>query len=282
MSFTLREDGRGGAEDGGLIKRRLAAGDALFGAWIETGSATNTEILSRLGFDFLLIDLEHGQGDVGDAIAMLRAAAGSGTPCVIRVPSGDPVFLKRILDAGASALMIPSIETAEEAAAVVRACRYPPAGRRGYAAPIVRASGYGQRADYMRRFNDDLLLVVQIESADAVRRAAEICAVDGVDVPFLGVNDMAGSIGRLEQLDHPEVRALVRQAEAAMRASGKPMGTVPSAGAGWRELVDGGYQFILIANDVALMRDAGLAAIREAREHQRLRDERRKAALGAT
>jgi 4-hydroxy-2-oxoheptanedioate aldolase len=270
------------ASDGSALKRRLADGETLFGAWVETGSATNAEILSHLGFDFLLVDLEHGQGELSDAIAIMRAAGGSGTPCIFRVPSGDPIFLKRILDAGASALMVPSLETAEEAAAVVRACRYPPLGRRGYAAPIVRASGYGKRADYMRRANDELLLIAQIESADAVRRAAEICAVDGVDVPFLGVNDMAGSIGRLEQLDHPEVRALVRQAEAAMRASGKPMGTVPSAGAGWRELVDHGYQLILVANDVGLLRDAGLAAIREARERRRPPVERSKSASNAT
>jgi 4-hydroxy-2-oxoheptanedioate aldolase len=248
---------------GALLKRRLAAGEALFGVWIETGSATNTEILSRLGFDFILIDLEHGQGELGDAIDMLRAASAADAPCVIRVPSADPVFLKRILDAGASALMVPSIETAEEAAAVARACRYPPAGRRGYAAPAVRASGYGDRTDYMRRANDELLLIVQIESADAVRRASEICAVEGVDVPFLGVNDMAGSIGRLEQLAHPEARALVRQAEAAMRASGKPMGTVPSAGADWRSLVESGYQLIPFASDVGLMRESGLALLHE-------------------
>ena len=264
--------------DGALLKRRLTAGDALFGAWIETGSATNTEILSRVGFDFLLIDLEHGQGELHDAIAMLRAAGGSGTPCVVRVPSGDPVFLKRILDAGASALMIPSIETAEEAVAVVRACRYPPDGRRGYAAPIVRASGYGERPDYMRRANDELLLIVQMESADAVRRAAEICAVDGVDVPFLGVNDMAGSIGRLEQLDQPEVRALVKQAETAMRGSGKPMGTVQSAGADWRALIEAGYQFIPVANDVSLMRDGARALLRERERYNAERAQMRAAA----
>jgi 4-hydroxy-2-oxoheptanedioate aldolase len=196
---------------------------------------------------------------------MMRAASPTGTPCVLRVPSADPVFLKRILDAGASALMVPSIETAEEAAGVVQACRYPPRGRRGYAAPAVRASGYGADADYMRRAHDDLMLIIQIESAEAVRQAAEICAVDGVDVPFLGVNDMAGSIGLLEQLDHPDVRALVRQAEGAMRASRKPIGTVPSAGAGWRELFESGYQFIPFASDLGLMRDAARALMRERR-----------------
>ena len=242
-----------------VLKRRLAAGETLFGAWIETGSAAVTEIMAHQGFDFLVLDLEHGQGELRDAIDMLRAGQSCGTPCVVRVPWADPVFLKRILDAGADSLMIPQVESAAEAAAAVRACRYPPQGRRGYAAPVVRASGYGRAADYTRRANDNLLLIIQLESADAVARAAEICAVDGVDVPFLGVNDMAGSIGMLEQLDRPEVRHLVGQAEAAMRASGKPMGTVPSAGASWRSLVESGYRFIPAANDVVLLRDSARA-----------------------
>jgi 4-hydroxy-2-oxoheptanedioate aldolase len=263
MNELLRQDGRSREADGALLKRRLADGESLLGVWIETGSAVNAEILAGLGFDFLLIDLEHGQGDVGDAIAMLRA--GANAPCVVRVPSADPTFLKRILDAGASALMVPSVESAAEAEAVVQACRYPPRGRRGYAASAVRASGYGVDVGYMRRAHDDLLLIVQIESAAAVARAAEICAVDGVDAPFLGVNDMAGSIGCLEELDHPDVRVLVREAQAAMRASGKPMGTVPRTGAGWRDLLESGYQFIPFASDVGLLREGGLALLQERR-----------------
>lgn len=256
--------GRDGREaDGALMKRRLADGESLLGVWIETGSAVNTEILAGLGFDFLLIDLEHGQGDIGDAIGMLRA--GAAAPCIVRVPSADPIFLKRILDAGASALMVPSIESAHEAEAVVRACRYPPRGRRGYAAPAVRASGYGKDPGYMRRAHDDLMLIVQIESAAAVACAAEICAVDGVDMPFLGVNDMAGSIGRLEDLAHPDVTALVLKAEAAMRACGKPMGTVPRTGAGWRALLESGYQLIPFGSDVGFMREGALSLLEELR-----------------
>lgn len=265
MNESRRHEWRGREADGALLKRRLADGEALFGVWIETGSAVNAEILARLGFDFLLIDLEHGPGDVGDAITMLRAAVN--TACVVRVPSADPIFLKRILDAGATALMVPSVESAAEAEAVVQACRYPPRGRRGYAASAVRASGYGQDKGYMRRAHDDLMLIVQIESASAVARAAEICAVDGVDMPFLGVNDMAGSIGRLEELAHPDVMALVKQAEAAMRACGKPTGTVPRTGTGWRDLLDSGYQLIPVGSDVGLMREGGLGLLDELRRH---------------
>lgn len=253
------------------LKQRLHQGEAIFGAWIETGNATNVEILGHLGFDFLLLDLEHGQGDLNDLIAMLRAAQVAGTPTIVRVPWNDPVYLKRVLDAGVDSLMIPMVETAAEAVAAVRACRYPPQGTRGYAAPAVRASHYGQIKDYMSRANDNLLIILQIETVAAVGQAAEIAAVEGVDVVFLGVNDMAGSIGRLEQLDHPEPRALVAKAESALRAQGARLGTVPSAGATWRDLFAAGYQLVPVASDVGLMRDAAMACIREQLDFRALR-----------
>lgn len=251
-----------------ILKKKLADNAPLFGVWLQSGSPVVAEILSQVGFDFMLLDLEHGQGELADAIAVLRCAQIGGTPCIVRVPSADPIFLKRILDAGFNSIMVPSIETAEEARMVVSACRYPPHGRRGYAASAVRASGYGIVTNYMSRANDELLLILQIESAAAVERAAEICAVEGVDVPFLGVNDTAGSIGLLEQLDRPEVRALVEKAETAMKSSGKPMGTVPNAGADWKALVDAGYRLVPVASDVALLHGAGLDVLSEVRREQ--------------
>jgi 4-hydroxy-2-oxoheptanedioate aldolase len=249
------------------LKRHLSAGDILFGAWVSGDSPANAEVLALQGFDFLIVDLEHGPGDIRLGLDVLRAVRPFGTPCVIRAPSNDPVFIKKILDVGANALMIPSVETAEEANAAVRACKYPPEGTRGYAAPLVRASDYGHDAAYMRTANEEILLIVQIESAAAVERAAEICAVAGVDVPFLGVNDMAGSIGRLEQLDKPDVRNLVSRAEAAMRASGKPFGGVPSAAADWRRLIESGYRLIPTASDIGLLRDAASDCMRERKQY---------------
>ncbi|MBV8093815.1 MAG: hypothetical protein JO110_11375 [Acetobacteraceae bacterium] len=192
------------------LKARLAAGESVFGAWVGSGSPTNAEILGHVGFDFLVIDQEHGLASIGDAAAALRAAESSGTPCIVRAPWNDPVWLKRLLDAGAESVMIPSVENAAEAAAAVRACRYPPQGIRGYAAGVIRASTYGLEPGYLAKANANMLVVVQIESAAAVEQAAQICAVEGADVVFIGVNDLAGSIGRLEQLrqagggHHPE------------------------------------------------------------------------------
>jgi 4-hydroxy-2-oxoheptanedioate aldolase len=247
----------------------LAGGDALFGCWIGSGSAVNAEVLSHVGFDFLLVDQEHGEGELTDAVAVLRAAEAAGAPCLVRVPWNDPIWFKRILDVGATSLMVPSVTTAEEAEAAVRACRYPPNGTRGYAAPIVRAANYGLMADYIEKADANLLIVVQIESADAVDHAAEICAVEGVDVVFIGCNDLAGSIGRLEQLDHPDVRALITRAEDAILASGKPMGTVPNAGASWQQLFDRGYRLVAGPHDLVMLRESGRKAVLD---YQRFRN----------
>ena len=248
-----------------ILKTRLEAGESVYGAWVGSGSPGNAELLSHVGFDFLVLDQEHGAGELSDAVNMLRAAESSGTPCVVRAPWNDPIWLKRILDSGAESVMIPSVETAAAARAAVAACRYPPQGLRGYAAGVVRASTFGLEPDYVAKANDNLLIVVQIESAAAVENAAEICAVEGVDVVFIGVNDLAGSIGRLEQLDHPHVRSLVRRAEEVILASGKPMGTVPSAGASWQELFARGYRMVVGPHDVILLREAARAAWSEYR-----------------
>ncbi|MCB1380942.1 MAG: 4-hydroxy-2-oxovalerate aldolase [Alphaproteobacteria bacterium] len=249
-----------------IVKQRLSRGEKLFGVWTELGSPTAVELLGLQGFDFVLIDLEHGPGDLGDLVSMLRAARSVGAPTVVRVPSADPVFLKRVMDAGVHSIMIPAIETEAEARAAVAACRYPPKGVRGYASPIVRASGYGHKTDYMTRWNDNLLLILQIESAKAAAKASRIAAVDGVDMVFIGVNDMGGSIGRLEQLDHPDVRKLVAKSEAAILKSSKWMGGVPSAGAGWREMFEGRYHMVPLAIDVIMLREAARAVVKEQME----------------
>lgn len=241
------------------LKRHIASGRRAYGVWLGLASPAVAELLAHAGYDFAIIDNEHGGGSIGDATDLLRCCDAAGCPAVVRVPWNDQVYLKRILDAGAQSIMVPMVETAEEAAAMVAACRYPPAGRRGYAAPAMRCSHYGFIPDYLSRANDELFLIAQIESAAAAARAESIAAVDGVDMVLIGVNDLAGSIGLLEKLDRPEVLALVKQAEAGIRRAGKPLGTVPSAGAGTAELFRRGYQLVAGAGDAPLLREAAKA-----------------------
>jgi 4-hydroxy-2-oxoheptanedioate aldolase len=249
------------------LKRRLGAGEQVYGAWLSLASAAVAELVASAGFDFVIVDQEHGAGSLEDAAHMLRATAAVGCPAILRVPWNDQVYLKRILDLGAQSLMIPMVETPEEAASAVAACRYPPRGRRGYAAPAMRCSGYGLAKDYVARAHEELLLIVQIESAAAAERAEAIAAVDGVDMVLIGVNDLAGSIGRLERLGEPEVDALVRLAEAGIRRAGKPLGSVPSARRDTAGLFRDGYLLVAGAGDSTLLREAArahLAAVRAA------------------
>ncbi len=243
------------------LKARIVAGEPVYGVWLALADADVAELLAHAGYDFLVLDQEHGPGSLETAIDVMRAAEAAGTDLVVRVPWNDPVYLKRILDAGATSIMVPMLEDAEAAAAAVAACRYPPAGTRGYAAASQRCTRWGKDAAYAERWQDDLLIMGQLESATAVENAAAIAAVDGIDVPFIGINDMAGSIGLLGQTDHPEVRALVERCEAALQASGKPLGTVPSGMRTTPELFQAGYGVVAGAVDSMLLRAAALADV---------------------
>lgn len=241
------------------LKARLLAGESVYGCWVGGGSPTNAEILGHVGFDFLLVDHEHGIGETREIMETLRAV--QTTPTLVRVPWNDHVLLKRVIDAGVQSVMIPSVDTPEAALAAVRACLYPPHGIRGYAAGVVRASTFGLEAGYVHKANGEMLIALQLESYTAVENAAEIAATEGADIIFIGVNDLAGSIGLLEQTGHPDVRALVKKAEDAILASGKIMGTVPNGGATVGQLLDRGYRIVAGPHDVALLRDAGSAAM---------------------
>ncbi|MCO5732547.1 HpcH/HpaI aldolase/citrate lyase family protein [Rhizobium sp. SSA_523] len=253
------------------IKARLAAGETLFGCWVAGGSPTNGEILGHVGFDFLLVDHEHGVGEVKDAVDALRAIEATPSPAMLRVGWNDHVLLKRIADAGVQSVMIPSVDTPALAQAAVKACLYPPQGIRGYAASVVRASGYGAEPDYAFRANAEMLIAIQLESVQAIENAAEIAAIEGADIIFIGINDLAASMGLLGQTGHAEVQALAKAAESAILAAGKVLGTVPNAGANVHDLLERGYRFIPGPYDVALLRQAGLAELAGFREIQALR-----------
>ncbi len=248
------------------MKSRIQAGEPCLGIWIQSGSPVLAEMAARHGFDVVLIDLEHGGGDIEDLGHMLRAVQTTEATAMVRAPGKDPFLLNRILDLGAEALLVPMVQDGAEAAAVVAACRYPPAGKRGYAWPVVRASGYGAAADRFSRANADLLLAVQIESAQAVDNARAIAATEGVDMVFVGPFDLAGSLGHPQESGHPEVVARIREAEAAARAANKPLGTVPRSDTGAAGLLGKGYAFVVPTSDLFLLQEGmrrTLAGFRE-------------------
>ena len=246
------------------LKTRLLRGDFVTAAWAELGSPDSAEILVRYGWPVVLIDGEHGIGDLETWVAIARSVEAAGGEVILRVPDGSDTVLKKVLDRGFRTLVVPMVNTGAQAQAVARSCRYPVRGvaatGRGYAAPIVRGSGFGVQADYAAgRAADDLLLFVQCETPQGVAALPDICSVDGVDGVFLGPNDLAATMGHLEQMDHPAVQAAFADVEAQVKASGKLLATVPGGGRGWADLRARGYGLVAGVNDVSLLASAALA-----------------------
>lgn len=234
------------------FKAALRRGRPQIGIWSMLNSADAVEGLAHAGYDWILLDGEHSPMTLADAMAQLRALQGSATAPIVRLEWNDPVLLKRFLDAGAATIMLPYVQSADEARAAVRAMRYPPGGARGVAI-MHRASRYGRIRDYVARANDGLYLIVQIETREAVARLEEIAAVDGVDAVFLGPGDLAASMGMAGRPDHPEVTAVIDEALARGRRTGKSVGVLaPNATLAERH-IRAGFDFVSVANDFAIL-----------------------------
>lgn len=247
---------------GNELKGRLAAGRRALGCILETGSPTVAEVMALAGYDGLMIDREHGPADLGDVVAMVRAIRTTPCAALVRVPANDPVELKRTLDIGVDGVMVPAIASAAEARAAVAACRYPPAGLRGMAASVVRASGYGFRTtEYLAGADAALLIICQIESAAAVERIAEIAAVDGADMLFIGPYDLSADLGHIGKPDHSDVAKAIAAVEAAVKRAGKLLGGIVTAGRDAAALFDAGYDLVLTGADVVLLREAARADV---------------------
>ncbi len=253
------------------LKQRLVRGEKSFGIWLQSGEPLFAEIVAHVGFDFFIIDNEHGCGSLQSAIGQMRAASGSPSTAIVRIPSPDPVYLKRILDAGAEGMLIPMVETAEQARMCVEACRYPPRGKRGNASGVLRADNYGLVGDYVAHAHDELLVIPQIETVEGVRNARAIAEVEGVDVIFIGPTDLSGSAGLPNQTGHPQTEALIVEAVAAARRAGKPVATVPRQGKSWQALFDDGLEIVATGSEIYYFR---IAAAQQMAEWRRYRTDR--------
>lgn len=242
------------------LKARIAAGETVTGAWLELGTPEVAEILVRTGWDVIVIDCEHGVADLEEGFNLVRAVEAAGGEAVMRVPDGADTTLKRALDRGVRSLMVPMVNSAERARAVAHSCLYPPRGGRGYAAPIVRASGYGALPGYAANAHQELFLMVQIETAQAVAELDAILAVEGIDMAFVGPNDLAGSLGFFEQLEHPRVQEVLGEIEARIGRVSRTFGTIEGAGRDYARLKSLGYRFIVGPNDISMLAGAARAA----------------------
>ena len=235
------------------VKRALKAGKKTSGAWLHLCSPMSAEVMADAGFDWLLIDMEHGHGDLQTLVQQLMAMRSSAAVPLVRVPWNDLVIIKRILDCGAYGLMIPWGNDRAQCEAAVRACRYPPDGVRGMAGSI-RAAGYGRWAnDYKKIANDEILIIIQIETRDAVNNVDAILSVPGVDVAFIGPVDLSTSYGYAGDFSQPEVQAAIAKIEAAAKRHGVALGTIS---ANWEQAkghYDRGVQMVTLCSDVTLV-----------------------------
>lgn len=226
---------------------------ALAGMWVCSGSPLMAEIVAGGGLDWLMIDAEHSPLGLESIQHQLMAAAPYTTTPVVRVPVNDAVLIKQYLDLGAQNLLVPMVNTAEEAEQAVAAMHYPPRGVRGVGSALARGARWNRVPDYLARASELVSLTVQIETAQAVSNAAEIAAVDGVDALFIGPSDLAASMGVLGQQDHPDVVAAVEQTIKAVKAAGKPVGVNAFAPAMAKRYLEAGVDFMLVGADVAVV-----------------------------
>lgn len=230
-----------------------ASNRPLAGMWVSTASAVSAEICAGSGMDWLLIDMEHGPNTLSTVLTQLQVIEAYAVPTIVRVPFGDPVIIKQVLDLGAQNLLVPMVASADEARAVVPATRYPPEGVRGVGSALARSGRWGRVDRYVEEAAAHVSLIVQVESTDAVAAAGEIAATDGVDGVLVGPADLAASMGLPGQQTHPEVVDAVRRVFAAVHDAGKRVGVNAFAAAAADAYLDAGADFICVGADVTLL-----------------------------
>ncbi len=233
--------------------RLAAASRPLAGGWVCSASPLVAEIMAGSGLDWVLIDMEHGPNTLDTVVAQLQAVAGTTATPVVRVPIGDVVTIKQVLDLGAQNLLVPMVGSAAEARAVAEAVRYPPRGRRGVGSALARSARWNRVDDYLQNADAYVSVFVQVETIEGVEAAAEIAAIDGIDGVFVGPSDLAASMGLLGQQTHPDVTDAVARAFAAVIAAGKPVGVNAFDPTVAQAYLDAGASFVLVGADVALL-----------------------------
>ena len=243
------------------FKSALSRGENVIGLWLSLANAYSAEICATSGFQWLLIDGEHAPNTVPGVLAQLQAVAPYSTAPVVRAVNGDASLIKQLLDVGAQTLMIPMVETAEQAQALVRAMRYPPHGIRGVGGGLTRATRWDGVANYLNTAHEELCLIVQVESRLGVENVAAIAAVEGVDAVFIGPADLSIGLGHAGNPGHPEVQERIKHAIDATLAAGKVSGILAPNEDDARRYQAWGCRFIAVAIDISLLRQSALATL---------------------
>jgi len=239
-----------------VFKVALSTAVVQYGLWLGLADACTTELCATAGFDWLLIDGEHGPHDLRTMLASLQAIAPYRSHPVVRIPHGDASLIKQVLEIGVTTLLVPMIEQAQQARDLVRAMRYPPAGIRGVGSGLARSSRWSADTTYLRTANERMCLLVQVETVEGLAHLDEIAAVDGVDGVFIGPADLAASLGHLGRPDHPEVQAAIADAFERIEAAGKAAGILALDEERARQYLSQGARFIAVGIDATLFATA--------------------------
>jgi len=234
------------------FKRAIVSGKPQIGLWSTLASHYAMEIVAGAGYDWLLIDTEHSPADLENVLHQLQAAAAYPTHAVARVPWNDMVTIKRFLDIGVQSLLIPYVQTAEEARAAVSYTRYPPAGVRGVSA-VTRATRFGRVQGYAKRAQEEICVLVQIETRQGLDNLESIAAVDGVDGVFIGPGDLHASLGFVGETANPQVKPLIDQAIGRIRTAGKAPGILTGVEADAKHWLNLGALFVAVGVDAGIL-----------------------------
>jgi 4-hydroxy-2-oxoheptanedioate aldolase len=234
------------------FKQALSEGRQQIGLWCSLPGPYVAEVIAGSGFDWILFDTEHSPGDPVTVLAQLQAAAAYPVSPVVRPASNDAVLIKRFLDIGAQTLLIPYVQNAAEAKAAVAATQYPPAGIRGVAA-TTRATGFGRVPGYGKRAHEQVCLLLQVETREALGQLEEIANVEGVDGIFIGPGDLAASFGRVGETSHPEVLGAIENAIGRIRSCGKPAGILTADVAYAKRCIELGTTFTAVGADIGIL-----------------------------
>jgi 4-hydroxy-2-oxoheptanedioate aldolase len=234
------------------FKHAIAAGKLQIGLWCSLCSNIAADIVRDCGFDWLLLDTEHSPNEIPDLLGELQAVDGGPATPIVRPAWNDIVLIKRCLDIGALALLVPYVQNPAEAKSAVAAVRYPPRGVRGVASAS-RASRYGRTTDYLKKADTEICLLVQVETRAALDELEAIASVEGVDGVFIGPSDLSASLGHVGNPAHPDVQKALQEAVTRLKAVGKPAGILTGNEDEIRRYIGWGYTFVAVGSDVGLL-----------------------------
>ena len=241
------------------LKQGFKEGKTSFGSWLSFAEAAPAEVMGTAGFDWLVIDGEHAANDIRSIRNQLMALQTSTSDLVVRVPIGEPWIIKQVLDAGAQTILVPMVESGEQAVQMVRACTYPPNGIRGVGATAARASRFSTITDYTQTADAEISLIVQVENQAGLAALDDILAVDGIDCIFIGPADLAADMGHPGNPNHPDVHAKIVETLGRIDEAGKVPGILCLSEDVTQSYLDAGARFVAVAIDVITLAHAARA-----------------------